>query len=541
MRQRLDYMPFLYHREATAEDRAQQAAWQEELAADIGAVFAPDCVVSPRAHIFTDVLKLGAGSWIAAEAVLRGTVRCGASCTFNSGVLTIGTVTMGTGVHISARAQLMGFTHNHADVTHPIWEQGCSEVGITIGDDVWIGANAVITDGVHIGAHAIVGAGAVVTHDVPDYAVVGGVPARRLRDRRAVHPAATSVCTDFTRQVCQDIPEIIAAAHMADGAWRDAPNAAGSLCAACTAVELYAAFDLRPDAGTLAALAGSIAGWLRAVAAGDAPGALDPAIPTGHPWYDHPTPWGIQCALNALHLLGEPPPPPPPGLLDIDAATLCARLEELPWSHRTWTCGHRIDAFGTACLAWQRDDLLAALLGWLLRRADPHSGVWGSPTPEGDWRQPVNGWYRAVRGSFAAAGVPVPHPEKVIDTILAHAAGPHGLGPACTSCDILDIAFPLWYCRKQTAHRGEEIIDWATAALAAVPSGWQRGRGMAFTLDGDEATLKYTAQWLMTYWYLADLGDHSLLTMPWQPRGLHAFLPWQRMATPLQTRVGTDG
>ena len=47
-----------------------------------------------------------------------------------------------------------------------------------IGNDVWIGWNAILTPGVHIGDGAIIGAGAVVTHDVPPYAIVGGVPAR---------------------------------------------------------------------------------------------------------------------------------------------------------------------------------------------------------------------------------------------------------------------------------------------------------------------------------------------------------------------------
>jgi acetyltransferase-like isoleucine patch superfamily enzyme len=54
---------------------------------------------------------------------------------------------------------------------------------IQIGNDVWIGARAIILDGVTIGDGAIVGAGAVVTKDVPAYAVVGGVPAKVLRYR----------------------------------------------------------------------------------------------------------------------------------------------------------------------------------------------------------------------------------------------------------------------------------------------------------------------------------------------------------------------
>jgi len=56
--------------------------------------------------------------------------------------------------------------------------------GVRIGDDVWVGAHAVILPGVHIGTGAVVAAGAVVTRDVPEYAVVAGVPAeiRRYRE-----------------------------------------------------------------------------------------------------------------------------------------------------------------------------------------------------------------------------------------------------------------------------------------------------------------------------------------------------------------------
>lgn len=54
---------------------------------------------------------------------------------------------------------------------------------VSIGNDVWIGANAIIMDGVKIGDGAIVAAGAVVTKDVPDYAIVGGVPAKIIKYR----------------------------------------------------------------------------------------------------------------------------------------------------------------------------------------------------------------------------------------------------------------------------------------------------------------------------------------------------------------------
>ncbi len=55
--------------------------------------------------------------------------------------------------------------------------------GITIGNDVWIGKNVIITNYSNIGNGAIVGAGSIVTKDVPDYAIVAGNPARILRYR----------------------------------------------------------------------------------------------------------------------------------------------------------------------------------------------------------------------------------------------------------------------------------------------------------------------------------------------------------------------
>lgn len=54
---------------------------------------------------------------------------------------------------------------------------------INVGSDVWIGANAMIMDGVSIGHGAVIAAGAVVTQDVPDYAIFGGIPARYIKSR----------------------------------------------------------------------------------------------------------------------------------------------------------------------------------------------------------------------------------------------------------------------------------------------------------------------------------------------------------------------
>ena len=58
---------------------------------------------------------------------------------------------------------------------------------ISVGNDVWIGGNVTIIGGVHIGNNVFIGAGAVVTKDVPDNTVVGGVPAKKIKDLKPLN------------------------------------------------------------------------------------------------------------------------------------------------------------------------------------------------------------------------------------------------------------------------------------------------------------------------------------------------------------------
>lgn len=94
-------------------------------------------------------------------------------------------------VHIGSNV-MMGpnctiYTQNHAyeDVSIPMNQQGFSkERPVVIGDDVWIGGQVIILPGVKVGNHSVIGAGSVVTKDVPEYAVVGGNPAKVLKYRK---------------------------------------------------------------------------------------------------------------------------------------------------------------------------------------------------------------------------------------------------------------------------------------------------------------------------------------------------------------------
>ena len=93
----------------------------------------------------------------------------------------IGPVTIGNHVNLAQGITVTALNHNFGDTEKCIDEQGVSTTPVTIGDDVWIGANAVILPGVHIGQHCVIAAGAVVTKDVPPHSLVAGVPAKIIK------------------------------------------------------------------------------------------------------------------------------------------------------------------------------------------------------------------------------------------------------------------------------------------------------------------------------------------------------------------------
>lgn len=93
----------------------------------------------------------------------------------------IGPVTIGNQVNLAQNIVISGLNHNYRDITQPISKQGVTTIPVTIEDDVWIGANAVILAGITIGKHAVVAAGTVVTCNVPPYSVCAGNPGRIVR------------------------------------------------------------------------------------------------------------------------------------------------------------------------------------------------------------------------------------------------------------------------------------------------------------------------------------------------------------------------
>lgn len=94
-----------------------------------------------------------------------------------------GGIHIGENVIVGPFVKFLAENHVFSDLTLPIKLQGVTRKGITIKDNVWIGASSTILDGVTIESGAVVAAGALVNRDVPANTVVAGVPARVIKLR----------------------------------------------------------------------------------------------------------------------------------------------------------------------------------------------------------------------------------------------------------------------------------------------------------------------------------------------------------------------
>jgi acetyltransferase-like isoleucine patch superfamily enzyme len=163
---------------------------------------------------YPDRIRIGAGARIAHHAVLRantdsrpgivvgkhasvldfalvnasrGSVIVGDNAWIGPYCLIYGNggVRIGNGVLVAGHTALNTVSHRADRCDVPIRTQGLEVAPLVIEDDVWIGLNAVVLQGVTIGRGSVVGAGAVVTRDVPPYSIVRGVPAKVVGERAA--------------------------------------------------------------------------------------------------------------------------------------------------------------------------------------------------------------------------------------------------------------------------------------------------------------------------------------------------------------------
>ena len=530
--QRIDYCPWTYAR-ATPHQIREQKSHQKLLAKKAGAVIGERSYVSPLAAV-QGRLELGSDGFVAAHAYLTGNVRLGDHCSINPFAAVRENVTGGNGIRIGAYACLIGANHGFSDPERPVYQQPLTSKGIVLGDDIWIGSHVTVVDGVKIGSHSILAAGAVVTKDVPDYAIVGGNPARIIRMRTKPKPRAGSLearLETFGQRAGEQLAAVLARCQTqtreGDACWVDRPRERKRIRPWCDAVELSAMFDRTPPAYPRAE-------WITRLRDFQDPktGAVPEHLPEDRQ-YDPAPPadprdgrfYNTMIVSYALECLGGTLARPVHAVAAIREAELRRRLAALPWKTQAWGAGDWVDCYASCLLPNRKSfDLeipLPALFRWLDRHCDPQTGMWGQPTPETRWLQPVNGFYRLTRGTYAQFGRPLPHPERSLETILRHARDEAFFGPGIgNACNYLDVVHPLWLCLKQTAHRRDEAEDWVRRHLPKVLREWQRNRGFSFDLARRAPGLQGTEMWLSIVYLMADVLGMSA-RLGYRPRGVH--------------------
>ncbi|MBJ7577778.1 acyltransferase [Devosia sp. MC532] len=502
------------------EHRARIAHLQRHAGAEVD----PTAYIADTAAIFTTNLVLGAHSWIAGNALVRGDVHFGAHCTINSFATISGKVHCGNAVRIASHASLVGFNHGYDDPQVPIYLQKHESLGITVEDDVWIGANCVIVDGVTIGRGAVIAAGAVVNKDVPPNAIVGGVPAKVLRYRGQGKRAETRDQVEALSRRAQDQWREVLLHNQQDGEYLSYDGSGQkrrSIRHLCDAIEIVNSFgeDL-PDANR-----SDLIEQLQRI--------QDPVTGLFPDPFQNPDPkrplredglalYNVLAVGYALELLGSQPRHEI-SAVDLSAPELSHWLNHLPWRTHAWSSGAAVDAIGTALYLnaryFEATRINETLFGWLALHQDRATGLWGYPTSEG-LLQPVNGFYRLTRGTYAQFGIPVPRAEQVIDAVIANYRNYNGFsGETYTACNLLDTIHPLLLCLAQTDHRRVEAEAIARIIISSVSERWVDGEGLAFA-DGHVPGLQGTEMWLSVVHLAAKLLRLED-SFAFVPRGVH--------------------
>jgi acetyltransferase-like isoleucine patch superfamily enzyme len=186
-------MPWLYDIEKHKMfSKERQKQWQEKLMQlETIEIKGEDTYISDEnVHIFAERgrkvviennCRIASGCFIHGPCVLEENVGLNQSVHMDGG--------SGKGIHIGCDTRIgpstsiFAFNHSFDDLTTPVRLQKVKSKGVTIGRDVWIGANVSIVDGVTIGSHAVVGIASVVTKDIPEYEIWAGNPAKKIGKR----------------------------------------------------------------------------------------------------------------------------------------------------------------------------------------------------------------------------------------------------------------------------------------------------------------------------------------------------------------------
>jgi acetyltransferase-like isoleucine patch superfamily enzyme len=149
------------------------------------------CLISKDAKVqFSRQISFGKRTVVKAFAVIQtqgGRISIGQDCavsSFNHISTGMSDITVGNYVRMGPHVIILGVTRQFHERAVRIMDQGSFDKGVTIADDVLIGAGATIMPGCRIAEGVVIGSGAVVTKDVTPYSIVGGIPAKVIGERK---------------------------------------------------------------------------------------------------------------------------------------------------------------------------------------------------------------------------------------------------------------------------------------------------------------------------------------------------------------------
>ena len=143
-------------------------------------------ILDGNSEKYSQSIIIGDNTYLTSFAMIDvqgGFVKIGKNCSVNPFCVLYGHggLEIGDGVRIAAKTTIIPANHRFDRIDVPQYKQSLTKKGIKIEDDVWIGTNVTILDGVNIHRGSVIGGGAVVTKDVPEYSVAVGVPAKVIK------------------------------------------------------------------------------------------------------------------------------------------------------------------------------------------------------------------------------------------------------------------------------------------------------------------------------------------------------------------------
>ena len=193
-RKRLNHMPWLYDIEKhktfakTWQKDVQEKLMELETVEFIGDdTFMADVNVNVFAERGRKIVFHN-NCRIAANVYLHGPIEVGENVSINQHCHMEGPIWIGKDSRIGPSTSIFAFDHNFDESETLIRSQKVKSEGVHIGEDVWIGANVSIVDGVTIGAHSVVGIASVVTKNIPEYEVWASNPCKKIGERKRPPP-----------------------------------------------------------------------------------------------------------------------------------------------------------------------------------------------------------------------------------------------------------------------------------------------------------------------------------------------------------------